>query len=495
MAAKNFILASGLLASKVFDLTDQQRFAQFSGDFNLMHLDALGARKTQAGRVVVHGMHQLLWAIEELAPHLPCGAFPGVLRARFPRFLFLDEEASLSAVQQDDDMLRLSITAKGVVVANIAAYLSFGQPPKTVRPPASTRRENPEPGICQQLAFEDMDGLSGDVSSWSAAGDAQQYFPAASKLIGEARVNAIATLSRMVGMVCPGLHSMFSAVDIRLVDIEQEDRVHFSVASIDRRFSHVEQKVSGAGIEGSVQAFMRQPPAAQKSVSEAARFVARDEFADTVALVVGASRGLGEFAAKLIAAGGGHVIATYAVGRAECEELAREIRAFGGRCDILAYDARRPAAEQLRSLPAVPTSVYYFATTKIFQRAGQLYESERFLEFMQIYVDGFYDLCCCLRPKDGGRLSVVYPSSVYVEARPVEMTAYAMAKAAGEILCSDMSRSWPGMNVLSPRLPRLATDQTASISLLDRDTPLVSEVLLPIVRQAERRPLKEQCFS
>jgi nucleoside-diphosphate-sugar epimerase len=75
------------------------------------------------------------------------------------------------------------------------------------------------------------------------------------------------------------------------------------------------------------------------------------------------------------------------------------------------------------------------------------------------------------------------------------MTAYAMAKAAGEILCSDMSRSWPGMNVLSPRLPRLATDQTASISLLDRDTPLVSEVLLPIVRQAERRPLKEQCFS
>ena len=33
-----------------------------------------------------------------------------------------------------------------------------------------------------------------------------------------------------------------------------------------------------------------------------------------------------------------------------------------------------------------------------------------------------------------------YPSTVFVQDRPQEMTEYAMSKAAGEILCADIAR-------------------------------------------------------
>ena len=49
---------------RTFTADDQTRFAQVSGDYNPMHMDALQARRTQAGAPVVHGIHLLLWALK-----------------------------------------------------------------------------------------------------------------------------------------------------------------------------------------------------------------------------------------------------------------------------------------------------------------------------------------------------------------------------------------------------------------------------------------------
>src|SRR3981081_3451902 len=54
------------LASRIFTRGDQFAFARLSGDFNPMHLDAEFARRTQAGAPVVHGIHNLLWAMDTL---------------------------------------------------------------------------------------------------------------------------------------------------------------------------------------------------------------------------------------------------------------------------------------------------------------------------------------------------------------------------------------------------------------------------------------------
>jgi hypothetical protein len=60
------------------------------------------------------------------------------------------------------------------------------------------------------------------------------------------------------------------------------------------------------------------------------------------------------------------------------------------------------------------------------------------------------------------------------------MTEYAMAKAAGEVLCSDLNRFWPGIQIASQRLPRVLTDQTAT--MFPAESASTVELMLPIIR-------------
>jgi hypothetical protein len=60
------------------------------------------------------------------------------------------------------------------------------------------------------------------------------------------------------------------------------------------------------------------------------------------------------------------------------------------------------------------------------------------------------------------------------------MTEYAMSKAAGEVLCNDLSKWAPGVEVLMRRLPRMLTDQTNGIAPAQLSDSI--EVLLSIIR-------------
>jgi len=106
-------------------------------------------------------------------------------------------------------------------------------------------------------------------------------------------------------------------------------------------------------------------------------------------------------------------------------------------------------------------------------------------EFLSVYVDGFWNLCQALRRRQP-RLSLFYPSSVAVTERPKGMTEYTMAKAAGEILCTDMNSCLGPSHVTVSRLPRLPTDQTASITPAESADPL--ETMLPIIREVQSWP-------
>jgi hypothetical protein len=257
------------------------------------------------------------------------------------------------------------------------------------------------------------------------------------------------------------------------------------VVSTDPRFRLVRLAIEGGGLVGSIKAVARMPPAPQATSSKLAYAVEPREFAGTTALVIGGSRGLGEVTAKLLAAGGARVVITYRVGKAEAEEVARDIRAAGGMCETLAYDAGQPPDAQLITLSGAPTHAYYFATPLIFRAQSALFARARLDAFLDVYVDGFLRLALALRVRRSD-VSLLYPSSAYVVERPRGMLEYAMAKAAGETLCSEMNLAWAPLHVTVARLPRLPTDQTASVVEAELPSPVVS--LLPAVREAQSWP-------
>jgi hypothetical protein len=273
-----------------------------------------------------------------------------------------------------------------------------------------------------------------------------------------------------------------------LCDIDEGAHwLEFMVDDVDPRFRLVRLKVHGGGLAGRLETCSRHPPVQQPGTATLASAVTAGAFAGATALVIGGSRGLGEVTAKLIAAGGGAVIITYVAGRADAEAVAADINAWGGQCQIAPYDVRQAAAPQIAPLHQAPTHLYYFATPTIGRRKSGLYAAERFEEFNAFYVTGFMNAVdACLQRRPEG-LSAFYPSTVYVESRPAEMTEYAMSKAAGEVLCSDLQQYRRGVRVLMRRLPRSATDQTGSIVPMHTADPV--SVMLPIVQEMHATPI------
>jgi NADP-dependent 3-hydroxy acid dehydrogenase YdfG len=467
---------------KAFDADDQAAFAALSGDFNPMHMDAVRARRTQAGAPVVHGMHTLLWILDRVLSRgadLPAATS---IKARFLKMVYLGERVDAEIVQSSPVALRARALAGGVEVLSLS--LSFAPSKQTFQTLSAQTPVMAAPTVPLEPSLQSLQGQAGRLHHAGPAEAYRRLFPLVADYLGIERVAALGCTSCLVGMVAPGLHSVFGGVDLVLVDeMERHDELEYAVKMVDERFRLVSLAVRGGGLLGTVSSAYRMPPVRQPSMSALAGSVDRNEWHGVNALVIGGSRGIGEVVAKLIAAGGGNVSLTYSRGAAEAAEISREIRAWGGQCEIVSYDVREPAAPQLAQLTCAPHHVYYFATPMIAARKSGLCDPRRLDEFNAFYVTGFLQLveaCRRLRPDN---VTFFYPSSIYVENRPAEMTEYAMSKAAGEVLCDDLQKYLTGVRVLRRRLPRLPSDQTSS--LLPTETADPVAVMLPIIREMQ----------
>ena len=102
-----------VINSNSFTMEDQERFARMSGDRNPMHMDRLAARRTQAGEPAVHGVHVLLWAMENLAR---AGVDLGRLRggkAKFTSFVRVGRPVSLHVVKWEETGIRITVGCGG----------------------------------------------------------------------------------------------------------------------------------------------------------------------------------------------------------------------------------------------------------------------------------------------------------------------------------------------------------------------------------------------
>jgi hypothetical protein len=479
------------MAEFVLDDTAQEAFAKLSGDRNPMHMDTLAARRTQAGDRTVHGVHTALRALEILAEQKFFSSSITRIRAKFMKWIYVGDVATLRVEKKHLDPQRIDLYVKDVLTLSLEivyGVCEIGANAQILKPLPD------EPRLyARKLTLDEVVACK-DVVYTAKPDNAAMLFPHLATKLGAETIAEIAACSYIVGMEVPGLYSINSKMDLRLLDIsgtsQPQAGLQYEVASVDPRFSKVRIAVNGRAIEGTLEAFVRNPPAEQPRMEEVASLVHKGEFAGMHAFVVGGSRGLGELTAKTIASGGGRVTITYARGKADADEVVSQIRAWGAEAAHIPYDVCRPAMPQL--VQGEPyTHVFYFATSSIFRPTGALFSASAFATFTEFYLQGFYDLCVALRAsqKGQGKLIVYYPSSVAVEERPAGMTEYAMAKAAGEQLCRDMSQNIPGLQILVSRLPRLRTDQTASVIPQKKEDAV--NVFLPLLREMQKISLAQ----
>ncbi len=457
-------------------MADQQRFAALSGDFNPMHCDPVYSRRTPAGAPVVHGIHTLLWLLDAVGAAHPQLDSIGSLKVRFRRMLYLGEPAEARVARLTADLLQARVVVDGVDVVSVTATL--GPPQSGVSPQSSSPQ--PRLAVPRELQFDEMASQQGAIAIADTAARLAAEFPALSRAIDARRIATLACASYLVGMVVPGLHSIFLGLDVRATDgFSEKCALTFQVSCVDPRFRRAQIDIRGGGLAGVVQVAVRAAPVSQAGIATLAALITANEFASSRSLIVGGSRGLGELTAKLLAVGGSHVTITYANGTQEADRVVSEIRSWGGEACAVRYDVRDDAQRQLEALTP-PTHLYYFATPLIAGRRSGTFSSTRFAQFNAFYIDGFRNLIEAARNLQPTGITAFYPSSQFVTVRPAEMTEYAMSKAAAEVLCADLATYLPNVRILAERLPRVLTDQTAGLGADEVDDPL--PVMLPIVR-------------
>jgi acyl dehydratase len=477
-------MSLNVIAEREFVSADQERFAAVCGDRNPIHTNAVAARRCFVGFPVVHGIHALLWGLDSLFRYLQDLASVASIQVSFEKMVYVGDRVQAVLAQHEKQRLRVELLVEGIRAVRIE--IALGDP----RPSEDMRSNEPllQPTEPLVLTFEQMIDCHGRIPFFCAPAAVCRMFPTAADALGVHRVAGLACSSFLVGMVCPGLHSIYRGLTLVTTPLSEgdHDALQFRVVHSDSRFRLVKLAVSGGGWMGSLDAHARPEPTAQPDLPSIATRVSPKEFHNVSALVVGGSRGLGELIGKIVAVGGGHVTLTYSVGEADARRVQEEIIAYGGRCDVMHYDVRINAHEQLSHLSSCPTQVYYLPTPVIFRRKSAIFNQQRFQEFLTFYVTGFYDLWRELRSKFGKEISIFYPSSVYVDTRPEGMTEYTMAKAAGEVLCADIQSFESPGRILVRRLPRLPTDQTASLLKIETAEPI--SAILPIVREASTAP-------
>lgn len=466
--------------SRIFTLEDQKMFALISGDYNPLHIDPVVARRVLHGEVIVHGVHSLLWALNCWLHKLTEQISILRLNATFLRPVFLHEEVWCTVHEKGSDFLEIEIVTDRYIATKIRITWNDG--------PSEANSglfidAFPDRGVCRDVVAAYLANAEGELKLYLKRTCFETFFPSAARCLPPLQVAEILATTRLVGMQCPGLHSVFHRLDISFSSpVEEEGGFSFEAQGLDERFNLLSINICGPAMEGTIKALIRPVPRKQARFREIKKLVDPDEFAGQRALIIGGSRGVGEVATKILAAGGSDVRFSYYLGKEDAFNLVEEICKGGGRAACLQLDVQQDQGKCIEELTGgwKPTHMYYFATPYIAAGKKDTFSTQLLSRFIEYFVNGFAKIfyLCNLDSLKG----VFYPSTVFVAECPADMNEYVAAKMAGEALCEYLTQQYPQIKILKPRLSKLSTDQTNSV-LRDGGGGEPIEIILPHLRK------------
>lgn len=451
----------------IFSIDDQIAFAELSQDFNPMHCDAVLARRYIYGEPVVHGINAMIFAIKEWS-YLSKTVFSiNQLRCKFLKPIFLNKKiffeikninntTNIFIIQNDE--IRMKVTMS----IDSAEHKSF-----QLKEFDCFTKKDPN-----NISFYGLRDYSKRINCSLKLKLAEKYY--SNKFIqkiGYTQLAEIISYSRIVGMHAPGLNSIFSELNF-CKNINKNENIFFEVKSIDDRFKIINISVNGPNFKTFIKAFYRPLQVKQKEIKELKTYLCDDEFKTYRALVIGASRGLGELTAKCLGFGGANLLLTYATGKSDIMNVREDIKIYNKNVNITSLDINKIQDLDFNIINEFkPTHVFYYATPFIFNGTKNKFSKEIYMKFRIYYLSAF-ELLVKKIMKFNKNIYLLYPSSIAVEETPSDMLEYARAKKEGEELCMKLEKEYSNLKIFCPRLPRLETDQTVSLSMVKNENPI-----------------------
>tara|TARA_A100000164_G_C21928203_1_gene784191 strand:- start:986 stop:2380 length:1395 start_codon:yes stop_codon:yes gene_type:complete len=436
--------------NRTFNYKDQEIFSKLSQDFNPIHLDESWAEKEYPGKIVIYGVSILLWAIESI-PHV--GQIIRI-KARFLHPVYLNESISLK-FKNDNKKKILSIFIRKNLVAKFELF--YGE--KSLPSKISRIEKNKFLKYPRELSLSEIYKEKGVVDiSANKFRNLESFYPVSTKYIGILGIKGLLSISRLIGMYCPGLRSIFEGLDIYLEP--NQNHLTYKVTKTNPLLGFVRIKVNGLNLNGEVRTYFKE---GQKRKFKKVDVKSQD-FSNSIALVVGGS-GLGKTAAKIVLENSGEVLLT---SRQNNKDYFKENIELFNQSNLKYYQLDITDEESIKkficNLNIKIKSIYYFASPRIFRRRLNKISNEDMNDFLNIYVYKFLDFIEKMlnSQKCSENLIVGYPSSVAVSEKSPDQFEYYSSKKLGEYACYFLEKKYKNLKIEIERLPRLNTRQTNS---------------------------------
>lgn len=423
------------------------------------------------GRQVVHGLHLLLWALDRVAADRATCSI-GSIRCSFSEACGINELVTLKA-EQTGDTATIEIVSFGRRAARFV--VNFQDAPRSQ---CLLVADEGVPAV-RRLETADVPGSIGTIPITLDTTALADIFPALAWGADPMQIATLLATTRLVGMECPGLNSIFTGLKLQFradADLLVPHMLNYSVNYWNADLRMMKVAVSTPEASGVVEAIVHPENAAQPSVHAIAAHTSPSEFAGEHALIVGGSRGLGETVAKIVAAGGGQVTITYQSGETDAKRVCDELIAIGAICNVNHYDVTAPIDQPVADQPI--TQIYYFATPRI--RPDNALDDTIAELYRASYVAGPARLLDAFSRSIADGVAVYFPSTVFVEYPASGFAIYAQAKLEGEAAARALEVTH-SCRVIVDRLPRLKTGQT--VALIGDDAADPRPVMFDAVRR------------
>jgi len=449
---------------------DQIKFADLSHDFNPMHCDEILARRLIYGEPVVHGINAMIHGIVVWSRELNSTFLIKNLKCRFNKPLYLNQkiEYKISSV---GDVSIISISQNQAVRLKIRLEVSLGQPSFIPH----RRQDAHTSTLPDNKTLDQLRDFSKVIDCSIDKGLAEEiYGKSFIEKIGFGQLAELVSYSRIVGMHTPGMNSIFSELHVEYNMDSLKKNVEFKVSNVDDRFNIINIQSLGPSFAARLTAFYRPVQVTQKSIESLKCQLNSNEFGDQRAVIIGGSRGLGEYTAKCLGYGDAEVLITYANGKEDTRKVVSDIKTYNKKVMMQRLDVCNLSKKDLQVLIEFnPTHIYYYATPFIFRGIRGQFSKDLYGDFLKFYVDAFKIIVETMAHSSvNNQVKFLYPSSIALDDKPQDMLEYTRAKTEGEALCKTLESLYENIKIYNPRLPRMETDQTVSLATVQNEDPM-----------------------
>ena len=434
------------IATHNFSPAEQMHFGKISGDFNPIHLDTNHARKSMWGECILHGMHGVIWALEQLAQHTDvkfCSA-----DISFIKPIFLNEDIQLIFNEQTKtlQLVRLDMLLTEIRLDTVDEVSSAQIP--TV--------DRIRLGKLSEANFETLKAGQVYTFKYETPTISASDFPCLSNLIGDRRIIEILKISTIVGMHLPGKFSLLSNVKLKFHELtpSPEAKIKF----IDRRFKLISCIYNSHYLISEIQAFALNETPKIPPIKKISCHQSLSEYSSIRPIIIGSTRGLGCWLAKILAGGGSNVLGTFNLGSDDALKLIREAE----ECNVKISLKKFSVGDNLDSIFGYSRAncLFYMATPPIFSKRNNAFCKSQYNLFKKFYVTELENI---IRQGHKRKINVFFtPSTEAIEVTNFPVPEYVQAKEESEELCYELSKELD-VHIINPRLPALKTDQTNGI--------------------------------